>query len=261
MKNGYEAFKKNIHGLINIDLNYYKEKQMKRRITSLRNRNGFDNFEEYFINLKNDKTMLNEFINYLTINVSEFYRNPAQWKTLEMNILPKLIDNSTRPLKVWSSACSTGEEPYSLVMLLTKFYNMQDIKVIASDIDNAAIEKAKMGLYNEKALANLPAEFKREYFNKKGETFQIVDTIKKRVEFRSIDLLKDPFPNDMDLITCRNVMIYFTEQAKEMLYNKFYNSLSQQGVLFVGSTEQIISPERYKLKSISTFFYSRADRL
>ncbi|NLJ99499.1 MAG: protein-glutamate O-methyltransferase CheR [Tissierellia bacterium] len=255
----YEVFKKNINSLIDIDLNYYKEKQMKRRITSLRDRNGFDSFQLYFLKLKKDKIMLNEFINYLTINVSEFYRNPSQWDTLERDIIPTVINRSKEPLKVWSSACSTGEEPYSLVMLLTKFYNIKDIKVLASDIDNEAIKKAKVGLYSEKALTNLPAEFKRKYFKKKGEAFQIVDEIKERVEFKKLDLLKDPFPNNMDLITCRNVMIYFTEEAKKMLYNKFYNSLSQKGVFFVGSTEQIISPERYNFKSIGTFFYKKCN--
>lgn len=79
------------------------------------------------------------------------------------------------------------------------------------------------------------------------------------MEFKKLDLLKDPFPNNMDLITCRNVMIYFTEEAKKMLYNKFYNSLSQKGVFFVGSTEQIISPERYNFKSIGTFFYKKCN--
>ncbi len=84
-------FSKNINDLINIDLNYYKEKQMKRRITSLMNRNGFNDFNKYFQRLKSDKFLLDQFINYMTINVSEFYRNPSQWKVLETFILPNLI--------------------------------------------------------------------------------------------------------------------------------------------------------------------------
>ena len=148
----YEVFKKNINDLINIDLNYYKEKQMKRRITSLMNRNGFNDFNEYFQRLRSDKLLLDQFINYMTINVSEFYRNPSQWKVLETIILPNLIRKSKNPLKIWSSACSTGEEPYSLVMLMTKFYNLNEIEVLATDIDDEAIEKAKIGLYSNKAL-------------------------------------------------------------------------------------------------------------
>lgn len=253
----YEAFKKNINRLINIDLNYYKEKQMKRRITSLMNRNGYDDFDEYFLALKADKDLLDQFINYLTINVSEFYRNPSQWGILEKEILPKLIENTGKPLKVWSSACSTGEEPYSLVMLLSKFYDLKDIKILASDIDDGAIEKAKLGMYSEKSLVNLPDEFKVKFFDKLGSSFKIKESIKNRVVFKKIDLLKDSFPINMDLITCRNVMIYFTDEAKDLLYKKFHASLSKEGVLFVGSTEQIILPERYDFRSVRTFFYKK----
>jgi chemotaxis protein methyltransferase CheR len=253
----YDVFKKNINNLINIDLNYYKEKQMKRRITSLMNRNGFDDFDEYFLALKTDKIMLNQFINYLTINVSEFYRNPSQWQVLEKHIIPSLMDNNKTQLKIWSSACSTGEEPYSLVMLLTRFYDLKNIKVLATDIDNGAIEKAKVGLYSEKALFNLPVEFKEKYFDRIESSYKIKDKIKNQVEFKKIDLLKDPFPQNMDLITCRNVMIYFTDEAKELLYNKFHQSLSKDGIFFVGSTEQIIFPEKYNFRSIKTFFYKK----
>ena len=253
----YEIFKKNVNKLINIDLNYYKEKQMKRRIISLMNRNGFNDFDEYFSALKSNKDLLDQFINYLTINVSEFYRNPAQWHILEKEILPKLIEDTGKPLKVWSSACSTGEEPYSLVMLLSKFFDLKDIKVLASDIDDGAIEKANLGIYSEKSLVNLPDEFKVKYFDKLGSSFKIKEIIKNQVIFKKIDLLKDPFPVNMDLITCRNVMIYFTDEAKDLLYKKFHKSLSDDGILFVGSTEQIILPERYNFRSVRTFFYKK----
>ncbi|NMB07993.1 MAG: protein-glutamate O-methyltransferase CheR [Tissierellia bacterium] len=253
----YETFKKNIDKLVNIDLNYYKEKQMKRRITSLMNRNGYDDFDNYFLALKSNKELLNQFINYLTINVSEFYRNPAQWEVLEKDILPNLINKKRKPLKVWSAACSTGEEPYSLVMLLNKFYSLRDIKILATDIDEEAMNKAKIGLYTEKSLENLPPGFKEKYFQKTGSSYKINNDIKSSVEFKKIDLLKDTFPSNMDLISCRNVMIYFTDEAKELLYEKFHNSLNENGIFFVGSTEQIILPERYNFKSVKTFFYKR----
>lgn len=253
----YEAFKKNIDSLVNIDLNYYKEKQMKRRIISLMNRNGYNEFNDYFLALKSDKELLNQFINYLTINVSEYYRNPTQWQVLEKEILPTIIGKQKRALKVWSAACSTGEEPYSLVMLLTKFYDLRDIKVLATDIDSEAMRKAKVGLYTEKSLESLPLRFKEKHFEKIGSSYKIKDEIKNRVEFKKMDLLKDSFPLNMDLITCRNVMIYFTDEAKELLYSKFHNSLNENGIFFVGSTEQIILPERYNFKSVKTFFYKR----
>lgn len=253
----YEMFKKNVNNLINIDLNYYKEKQMKRRISSLISRNKYKDFDDYFEALKKDEELLEQFINYLTINVSEFYRNLSQWEVLEKEIIPNLLKGGKRNLKVWSSACSTGEEPYSLVMILSNFFPLKDIRVLATDIDEEAMNKAKQGLYSEKSLKNIPREFKEKYFEKIKGSFKISDEIKQCVEFKKMDLLKDPFPSNIDLITCRNVMIYFTEDAKELLYSKFYKSMSDEGVLFVGSTEQIIMPEKYNLKSAQTFFYKK----
>jgi len=257
----YELFKKQVNELIDIDLNYYKEKQMKRRITSLFTRNNFNDFDDYFQGLKTDKKLLNEFINYLTINVSEFYRNPLQWTTLEQDILPNMIKNSNRVPKIWSSACSTGEEPYSIVMLLSRFFDLKDIKILATDIDEEAINKAKLGIYSEKSLENLPKDFKKKYFVPVERSYKIIDDIKKCVEFKNIDLLKDSFSTNYDLIICRNVMIYFTEDAKQLLYKKFHDSLAKDGILFVGSTEQIILPEKYNFKPVKTFFYKRASTI
>lgn len=252
----YESFKSKIYSLTGINLSLYKEKQMKRRITSLASRNGYEDFEKYYEAIKKDKKMFDEFINYLTINVSEFYRNPAQWDTLEKDLLPDLVKNNRR-LTVWSSASSTGEEPYSLVMLLSKYYKMNEIKVIATDIDKGAIEKAKLGMYSEKSLENLPNEFKTKFFDKIGDSFKVIDEVKKCVEFKQMNLLEDRYPSNCNLILCRNVLIYFTEEAKDHVYKNFYKSLADDGLLFVGSTEQIIMPERYNLKSSKMFFYEK----
>ncbi len=252
----YEAFKKSIYKLTGIDLSCYKEKQMKRRIKSLMSRNSFNNFNNYYIGLKKNEELFKEFLNYLTINVSEFYRNPKQWEILEKNILPNIIKNN-RKIKVWSSACSTGEEPYSLVMLLTKFFNISNINVLATDLDKTAISKAQIGVYNEKSLKNLPMSFKKKFFKKVGNSYRIDEKVKKCVEFKQINLLKDSYPKNYHLILCRNVMIYFTEDAKLDMYRKFHDSLTDDGVFFVGSTEQIILPSRYNLKPIQTFFYKK----
>lgn len=253
----YEDFKKDINKLTGIDLNFYKEKQMKRRISSLLKRNKFNDFDDYFMELKKNHELLEEFVNHLTINVSEFYRNASQWEVLEKKIIPELIGPNKKEIKIWSSACSTGEEPYSLVMMMSNFFPLNKIKVLATDIDDEAINKAKQGLYSEKSLDNLPKAFKDKYFKKIESSFKINDEIKKRVEFKKIDLLKDRFMSNFDLITCRNVMIYFTDEAKELLYKKFHDSLNDQGILFVGSTEQIIMPQKYNFKSDKTFFYKK----
>ena len=120
MFDNYEKFKKDVYALTKIDLNYYKEKQMRRRIDTIATKHGCSNYDEYIRVLKTDKDKFEAFVNFLTINVSEFYRNPDQWKLMDENVIPKLIKQHGKNLHVWSAACSTGDEPYSLVMALSK---------------------------------------------------------------------------------------------------------------------------------------------
>lgn len=253
----YEDFKKKVYQLTKIDLNAYKENQMKRRIDTLIERHKMSTYAEFADKLKTDTELFEEFVSYLTINVSEFYRNPDQWQILEKEVLPKLFERTKKP-KIWSAACSTGDEPYSLVMLLSKYMPMSDIRITATDIDKQILMKAKSGLYNEKYLKGLPKEFKDKYFTSIGDQIvQISDQVKKCVDFKQHDLLKDPYPSGYDLILCRNVVIYFTEDAKASIYKRFSESLNKDGVLFVGSTEQIIRPQNVGFESFKTFFYKK----
>lgn len=253
----YEEFKTKVYQLTKIDLSSYKERQMKRRIDSLITRHSIATYAEYVEKLRTDKELFDEFVTFLTINVSEFYRNPDQWTLLEKEILPQILAKNKKP-KIWSAACSTGDEPYSLVMLLAKYIPMRDIHIIATDIDKQILEKAKAGLYNIKSLKALPQEFIDKYFIKINETsYQIKDEVKRCVEFRHHNLLKDEYPGGCDMIVCRNVVIYFTEEAKDVIYKKFSDALTQEGILFVGSTEQIIQPASVGFESIRAFFYRK----
>lgn len=256
----YEEFKKAFYKQSRINLDLYKEKQMKRRITSLVEKHGYTGFMAFFSAMLEDKVLYDTFINYLTINVSEFYRNPAQWGLLEKTIIPILIQKkgNVQNVRIWSSACSTGDEPYTIVMLLNKFIPLSKIRIIASDIDIEAIKKAEQGVYPDRSVKNLPAEFLQRYFTTiNGSFYKISDEVKKCVDFKQINLLEDPYPRDLDLIVCRNVLIYFTEEAKQRIYEDFYRSLIQDGILFLGSTEQIIGASRYGFKPIHTFFYQK----
>ena len=254
----YELFKKQMFGLTQIDLSCYKERQMKRRIDALITKCKITSYEEYIRLLKTDKVRLDEFVAYLTINVSEFYRNPEQWKLLEDEMLPYLFERFGNDLHIWSAACSTGDEPYTLVMLLAKFIPLDKIHVYATDIDRQVLEKAQIGIYDEKSLKGLPKEFVSKYFTQVSDrSYQISDQIKRCVEFCQHNLLKDRYPKECDLIVCRNVMIYFTEEAKKEMYQKFNASLKKDGLLFVGSTEQIISPGSIGFASFKSFFYKR----
>lgn len=255
----YEQFKAEIFRLTKIDLNAYKERQMKRRIDALISKHSIKTYDDYVKLLKTDRSAFDEFVNYLTINVSEFYRNPEQWKTLENEIFPQLFEKFGKHLKIWSAACSTGDEPYSLAMVLSKHIPLSNIKIIATDIDKQVLEKAQLGLYNEKSIKGLPKEYVSQYFTKINDrSYQISDKIKSCVSFKQHDLLKDTYPDNCDLIVCRNVLIYFTEEAKNEIYAKFNKSLKKEGFLFVGSTEQIIQPQTLGFSTQKSFFYKKA---
>ena len=213
--------------------------------------------DKYVAGLKTDKELFDEFVSYITINVSEFYRNPEQWKLIETNVFPELIKKFGKNLKVWSAACSTGDEPYSLVMALSRHVPLSNIKIFATDLDKQIIAKAKVGVYNEKSIASVPDDFKKKYFTKVGPSYKISDEIKERVEFKEHNLLKDAYPKDYHLIVCRNVLIYFTEEAKEDVFRKFNRSLAPGGVLFIGSTEQIVNYKEIGYERKNSFFYEK----
>ncbi len=188
MSYDYEGFKKEVLKLTKIDLNAYKEKQMKRRIDTLIAKTGAKEYAEYVKLISTDKKRFDEFVNYLTINVSEFYRNPEQWKILDQQIIPELIKKFGKNLKIWSAACSTGDEPYSLVMALSRHLPLNQIQIYATDIDKQVIAKAQGGLYSEKSIVSVPDDLKRKYFTKVGPSYQISNEIKSRVEFKQHNL-------------------------------------------------------------------------
>lgn len=253
----YEYFKKAVFDLTKIDLNAYKEKQMKRRIDTLISKNKVVGYENYVNLLKTDQSRFEEFVNYLTINVSEFYRNVDQWQLLDKDVFPELINRYGKNLKIWSAACSTGDEPYSLVMALSRHIPVNQIKIYATDLDKQVIEEAKLGLYGEKSVAGVPADLRKKFFTQIGPSYQISDEVKSRVEFREHNLLKDTYPTDFHLIVCRNVLIYFTEEAKDEVFRKFQKSLKPGGYLFIGSTEQIINYRDVGFERKNSFFYQK----
>ncbi len=253
----YEEFKADIYKLTKVDLNAYKEQQMKRRILSLISKHNISGFSEYMNRLKTDKEMYEEFINFFTINVSEFYRNPDQWEMMDKQVIPELISKFGKNLKIWSAACSTGDEPYSLVMALSRHIPLNMIRIYATDIDKQVIQKAKAGLYAPKSIASVPDDLKKKYFTDVGGAYQISDEIKSRVTFKEHNLILNDYQKDFNYIVCRNVLIYFTEEAKEDVFKKFYDSLTPGGVLFIGSTEQITSYKQIGYTRKSSFYYEK----
>ncbi len=254
----YERFLNDLKNKLGLDLSGYKRKQMERRISSLMKYLELENSYEKLIKiLLRDEDIYHSFLDRITINVSEFFRNPVQWEILRKKMMPLLLSPDKR-LYIWSAGCASGEEPYSLAMSLMGVFPWQKYVLWATDCDQVVLEKAKQGVYPPNSVQNIPEIFLKQFFVFKNEEYFVKPELKRSVLFEKHDLLKDEFPKQMDLIVCRNVVIYFKEEIKDELYLKFYKALRPGGILFVGCTEQIIQARKIGFESISPFFYRRS---
>lgn len=233
---------------------------MRRRLESQMNRRGVQSFLAYSELMAKDAQVLQEFLDRMTINVSEFFRNAERWQVLAQKVVPALQASAGgKELQLWSAACSTGEEPYSLAMLLRSEYPQARWRLTATDIDEKALAKAKLGEYQSAQLNQIPERMRQRYLQVSPTQFSIGGEIKSLVNFRQHDLLRETYPTNVDLILCRNVMIYFTEDIKDRLYRNFAASLRPGGMLFVGSTEQIFRARDYGYKAFDSFFYQKME--
>lgn len=252
----WESFKVKLKNKTEIDLDLYKAPQMQRRIMNLAKRNGYDTYCGYFDKVVQDKDDFAAFIEYLTINVSEFFRTPDKFAKLETDVIPDLLKRSSK-LNIWSAGCSIGAEPYSLAMIMKDMTPGQKHRILASDLDIEILAKAKAGIYSANELKAMSDDRKKRYFTVDGDKFAVKQEIKDCIEFKRHNLLKDPFENNFDLILCRNVVIYFTEEAKDQLYANFFKALKPGGILFVGATEAILNFRKLGYTSYQPFFYQK----
>ncbi|MBU3111750.1 CheR family methyltransferase [Clostridium lacusfryxellense] len=239
----------------NIDLSAYKSNQLHRRILSLMSRVEVNSVEEYIKLLKKDPSQKQKFLDFITINVTEFFRNPEIFDELTKKIISELPYNSG--LKIWSAACSIGAEPYSLAMIMDNLNSRANHKIVATDIDSTILQKAKNGEYVYSEVKNVPKNFLDKYFVVKGDKYSISPGIKKMVEFKKHDLILDNFEGNFDLVVCRNVVIYFNADIKEKIYKKIGESLKKGGLFFVGATESIYNYKEYGFEKASTFIYKK----
>ena len=255
---GYDVFKKQVKKLTGLDLNSYKH-QIHRRVHMLMDRWKITAYDEYFRTIRDNDQKLREFLDYLTINVSEFFRNPAKWTELREKIIPQLTNlRGKRQLKIWSAGCATGEEPYSLAILSLEEKLSPRVPVLASDIDSGALALAEKGCYLKRQLLNIPADLHGRYFLPgEKEMYKVTDEVKSRVSFQRLNLVEDSFDSGFDLILCRNVVIYFSTETKVLLYGKFLRALNPGGHLLVGSTEQIFDYKKMGFESAGAFLYRR----
>ena len=253
----FQWFLKEVKKKFNLDLTGYKPHRVKRRIEIFMRKWGKSSYKDCLDLIMKDEKAQREFLDKLTINVTEFFRNPEKWEELKKKYLPDLLKESGNRFKAWSAGCSSGEEPYSLAILLEELRAPKNAKVIATDIDINILVKARKGAYEERSLVNVPSNIKKKYFDYKAGLYYIKPNVKARVTFKRHDLLQDPFDKNHDLILCRNVVIYFEIKTKEELYRKFAESLRSGGIIFVGPTERIFNYRQIGLEVASPFFYRK----
>ncbi|HEY3374525.1 MAG TPA: protein-glutamate O-methyltransferase CheR [Candidatus Aquicultor sp.] len=252
----YRYFVETVLRLSNINLANYKPWQIQRRLAFIMNQSNVSDYRAYADMLAADKELLAKFVDWVTINVSEFYRDPAKFKELQDRIFPEFLKHN-RQLKVWSAGCSNGSEPYTLALILEELAPGAKHTIIASDIDDRILEAAARGHYLERDVRNVPKHLREKFFTMHGDEVIISDEIKRRVTFKKLDLLKDQYDSNFDLILCRNVVIYFTNDAKDRIYHGFWSSLNEHGVLFVGGAESILNARDLGFRATIPFFYAK----
>ena len=235
---------------LNFGINLSKKKTLiEGRLNNYILQKGFLDYGSYIEMLFEDKTGIevSNVINYLTTNYSYFMREWGAFDYLKTHILPELkVSIKDRDLRIWSAGCSTGEEPYTVVMLTDDFFDQEkkywDKKVLATDISQKALNKAEKGIYDEEAIQKIPALWKMFYFDKLPDgTWQAKPNLKKEVVFRRYNLIDEifPFKKKFHVIFCRNVMIYFDNKTKKNLINRFYDATETGGYLIIGQSESI----------------------
>lgn len=236
---------KYMHSNYGIDLSK-KRVLIEGRLSNIVNKKGMNSFSEYLSSIKkNDKDEVTTLINKLTTNYTYFYREESHFEYISKIILPHMEkENRSKVLNIWSAGCSSGEEPYTIAMVLDDYfkYNASQwkIQILATDISNNVLSKAKEGIYSEESLKRLPQAYKKRYFKSLGDTYEVIPEIKKYIIFKELNLMDNILEkNKYDIVFLRNVMIYFNSETKVQIVNKIYEATKLGGYLLIGHAEAL----------------------
>lgn len=277
----YEWFKKKINEIAGVDLDGYKPEQMKRLLSRAMDQAGAKNYVDYVKQLKSDPELVREFRDRITINVSCLFRDAEKWRELD-KLLPGLV-RDTMParkrdapeFRALSVGCSIGAEPVSLAVLLSELNASDrapafDFEILAIDIDQSILQRARDGVFTDKDMEQVPPRLLEKYFREiprppaqwaqkssAASFFAANRGIMSRIEYKFQNLLDSNWDKGFNLIVCRNVLIYFNRKVIEELVARFSESLLPGGILFIGSTELIFTPQQVGLKPIVTSIYRK----
>jgi len=254
----YVAFCNGVRALADIDLLKYRRRQMERRVRSFAVRRGHAALTAYLRALRGDEHALDEFLDRVTINVSNLWRNPEQWELLERRIVPELARGGT--LRAWSAGCSYGAEPYTLAAVCRLAAPAATATILGTDLDRRAIERARRGgEFTDEDIRDAPRLPLERFFALEGRHWRPAAELRATVSFDVGDLLKlRPPTAAYDLVLCRNTAIYFTDDVRDALHARLADSVRPGGVLVVGATERIGTATDIGLEFIAPFTYRKA---
>ena len=256
----FEMLKREIFKDTSLDLNQYKPNYLKRRLGVRMRAKGVRSYDKYFRLLFSEPGEYEFLLKDVTINVTEFFRDPEVFRVMEDEILPWMIyskvKHKRRVIRFWSAGCSSGEEAYSLAIIIKELLGEKFDTFISyiygTDIDDTCLYTARIGKYLPRQVENVKPKYIKRYFTFDGELYKISDEIKNMVRFRKQDLFSSKLGGHFDLIVCRNVIIYFTKDMQDRLFESFYNSLNKDGYLILGKTEGLFGESRDRFEIINS---------
>jgi len=256
-RDDYTDFCEGVRRLTGIDLAQYKRPQMERRIRSFADRRGIDSLSGYLQTLAADRDALEQFLDRMTINVSQLWRNPEQWDRLGGTILPELARAGT--IRAWSAGSSYGAEAYTLAAVCRRVAPGCKVEILGTDIDARMVARARDARFSKADARGVPAAELKRYFVADGDDYRPVEELRRMMRFEQGDLLRDRTVQGIyDLVMCRNTAIYFSEPVRDALHQRLANALRPGGVLVVGATERVTDPRGCGLVAIHPFTYRRA---
>jgi len=252
----YDRMARDVRSLLGIDLSQYKPAQVWRRVNGFASARGLPDTDALVAMARNDTGLRQAFLDMLTINVSEFFRNPEAWDALAERHLKPMSQG--RPLlRIWSAGCSLGYEPFTIAMLAREIAPHLPVHILATDVDETILSRARKAVYTENQLAGVSPARQARFFRGVDGGREVKPDLQATITWRRHDLLRDPYERPFDVICCRNVVIYFTETAKTELYQRFREALRPGGILFLGATESIPNARAVGLAPAGLTFYQR----
>ncbi len=251
----YVAFCEGVRRLADLDLLQYKRGQMERRIRAFAQRRGIETLREYLRILEGEAKELDEFLDRVTINVSQLWRNPEQWSLLARELLPELGTGGR--VRAWSAGCSYGAEAYTLAAVCRQAGVRAEI--LGTDIDRRMVARAREGWFSEDDARDADRAALTRWFERADGGWRAGEELRGSVRFEVADLLRMPVPREAyDLVLCRNVVIYFTEPVRDALHARLADAVRSGGYLVIGSTERVSNPAETGLVSTRPFVYRKA---